>query len=174
VRKPCFTCTAAFETRGNGRYCAPCAITRRQEREREQARRWSKANPDGRRRIRQRWADANVERFREMRHAWKRAHPEVVRQARRETKRRHPEANRSYVRARKVRKRGQTVLPINPARLKERIAYFGGRCWMCGGVGTTLDHVKPISKGGLHILANLRPACVPCNSSKGARWPLAS
>jgi 5-methylcytosine-specific restriction endonuclease McrA len=44
-------------------------------------------------------------------------------------------------------------------------------CWMCGGDADTVDHVKPLSKGGAHILANLRSACQSCNSSKGATWP---
>lgn len=48
--------------------------------------------------------------------------------------------------------------------------YWGNSCWMCGGPATTIDHVKPLSKGGSHLLANLRPACKPCNSSKHARW----
>ncbi|WP_461165382.1 HNH endonuclease [Arthrobacter sp. R4-81] len=44
---------------------------------------------------------------------------------------------------------------------------------MCGIEGATqTDHVKPISKGGSHCLANLRPICQSCNSSKGGRWPL--
>ncbi|MGX7727586.1 HNH endonuclease [Rhodococcus sp. 5G237] len=35
----------------------------------------------------------------------------------------------------------------------------------------TVDHVKPINKGGPHMLANLRPACGPCNSRKRDQWP---
>lgn len=31
---------------------------------------------------------------------------------------------------------------------------------------------KPLAKGGLHCLANLRPACRACNAQKNARWPL--
>lgn len=34
----------------------------------------------------------------------------------------------------------------------------------------TADHVKPLAKGGPHILANIRPACVSCNSRKHATW----
>lgn len=30
----------------------------------------------------------------------------------------------------------------------------------------TLDHVRPISKGGPHTYANIVAACGPCNSSK--------
>jgi len=33
----------------------------------------------------------------------------------------------------------------------------------------SLDHVRPLSKGGAHKLENLTVACGPCNSKKGAK-----
>lgn len=59
---------------------------------------------------------------------------------------------------------------ISPEKIAERFAFFGGKCWMCGADGSTVDHVKPLSKGGLHLLANLRPACLSCNSAKRDKW----
>lgn len=55
----------------------------------------------------------------------------------------------------------------------EKFTYWGNKCWMCGRKDLPLhkDHVKPISKGGWHVLSNIRPACQPCNSSKGNKWP---
>jgi 5-methylcytosine-specific restriction endonuclease McrA len=41
---------------------------------------------------------------------------------------------------------------------------------MCGGPATSIDHVKPLSKGGQNLLANLRPACISCNARKGGKW----
>ncbi|WP_205811424.1 HNH endonuclease signature motif containing protein [Microbacterium sp. K5D] len=61
-------------------------------------------------------------------------------------------------------------LPITANDLASRMIGAGGKCWMCGGIPTSWDHVKPLSKGGSHILSNLRPACTHCNSSKGAKW----
>lgn len=61
-------------------------------------------------------------------------------------------------------------LPITPGDLDSRMIGAGGKCWMCGGAPTSWDHVKPLAKGGPHILSNLRPACTHCNSSKGAKW----
>jgi 5-methylcytosine-specific restriction endonuclease McrA len=42
------------------------------------------------------------------------------------------------------------------------------RCYRCGGYATTADHIRPLSAGGSHDLANLRPACRRCNSIGGA------
>lgn len=58
-----------------------------------------------------------------------------------------------------------------PEQVAARWAYYGGRCWMCGGIATSIDHVKPLAKGGSNWPANLRPACRPCNSAKKHTWP---
>lgn len=55
-------------------------------------------------------------------------------------------------------------------QIAARVAYFGGRCWICGEAGTEIDHVKPLSRGGSHWPSNLRPACKSCNSRKRSRW----
>lgn len=64
-------------------------------------------------------------------------------------------------------------------QLHARIEYYGGRCWLCGcdwyallAYDQTIDHIKPVSKGGSEWPANLRPACRSCNSAKNASWPL--
>jgi 5-methylcytosine-specific restriction endonuclease McrA len=59
-----------------------------------------------------------------------------------------------------------------PEQLAARIAYYGGRCWLCGGESAdTIDHVKPRSAGGPDWPSNLRPAHRRCNSKKRAKWP---
>lgn len=55
-------------------------------------------------------------------------------------------------------------------QLADRIAYFGARCWVCGGASNQVDHVKPLAVGGSNWPSNLRPICGPCNSRKGAKW----
>jgi len=57
------------------------------------------------------------------------------------------------------------------AQIQARVEYFGSKCWMCGAQWESIDHVKPLSKGGSNWPANLRPACLSCNSSKHAKWP---
>lgn len=68
---------------------------------------------------------------------------------------------------------GGIIVDFTPRQKAARFALWGGRCWICGIAGATEeDHVKPISKGGSHCLANLRPICKKCNTSKSNRWPL--
>lgn len=48
----------------------------------------------------------------------------------------------------------------------------GGKCDYCGVVlngDKHLDHIIPISRGGMHVLNNIHWTCVYCNLSKGNR-----
>lgn len=82
----------------------------------------------------------------------------------------NPRARAEIQARRRARIAGSTVLPITQDALTQRMAYFGDVCWMCGGAFECIDHVKPLSKGGPHLLANLRPSCTACNTSKSDKW----
>ena len=74
----------------------------------------------------------------------------------------------------RARVRESSAVKFSEESLLQRMAYFGNKCYMCGGPFEHVDHVKPLSKGGPHMLSNLRPACGSCNCSKGSKWPLPS
>jgi 5-methylcytosine-specific restriction endonuclease McrA len=75
---------------------------------------------------------------------------------------------------RRVRKSAREI-PFTAAQRTARWSLWVSRCWICGIAGATEeDHVKPLSKGGWHCLANLRPISKPCNVRKSNRWPLAT
>lgn len=57
------------------------------------------------------------------------------------------------------------------AAMAARIAFYGNVCAYCGGPYEHIDHVIPLARGGTNWPANLRPACGPCNLSKGS-FPL--
>lgn len=58
--------------------------------------------------------------------------------------------------------------------LEARMSMFAHRCWLCGSSFEAIDHVKPLSAGGAHMLGNLRPICQECNGRKHAVWPLSA
>lgn len=85
----------------------------------------------------------------------------------------NPMARRMNEARRRARKAGTKVVEISQAQLAGKAAMYHDRCWICKSAPWTVwDHVKPLSRGGAHILANLRPACGPCNQSKYNTWPL--
>jgi 5-methylcytosine-specific restriction endonuclease McrA len=102
----------------------------------------------------------NQQLARERSRAWRIANPQ----------RRSEQAGR-----RNALKRSGQAIRIPMELLEAKLAYWGWRCWIagpnCTGDPEQWDHVKPLSKGGAHLLANLRPACQPCNFGKRAQWP---
>lgn len=66
---------------------------------------------------------------------------------------------------------------ITEQQIRDLVEQFKNACWICRvsfgveGVELHIDHYKPLSKGGPHILANLRPACAECNLRKSGSWP---
>ena len=73
-----------------------------------------------------------------------------------------------------------TVLMADPTCLSKQVAKrrfrksikygWGGLCAYCRcNRATTLDHLKPKSKGGSSLRSNLIPACRTCNHDKGSQ-----
>ncbi|WP_408056991.1 HNH endonuclease [Streptomyces changanensis] len=56
--------------------------------------------------------------------------------------------------------------------IKARAAILAAQplCALCNSrPATTADHIVPLSRGGTNDIENLRPACGPCNFSRGNR-----
>ncbi|MGW1626249.1 HNH endonuclease [Streptomyces sp. NPDC002172] len=61
---------------------------------------------------------------------------------------------------------------IQHSTLKARAAILAVNpvCSICySRPATTADHIFPLSRGGTNDIENLRPACGPCNFSRGNR-----
>jgi hypothetical protein len=59
---------------------------------------------------------------------------------------------------------------ISPALRATIFARDGHRCLRCGTTDKlTIDHKRPVARGGTNSADNLQTLCGPCNSSKGAR-----
>ncbi len=83
----------------------------------------------------------------------------------------NPDLRSEYERRRRAAKTSRVVGFVTPQLLAAKISYWAERCWICSAPWEQIDHVKPLSKGGLHMLANLRPICADCNLRKASRWP---
>lgn len=85
--------------------------------------------------------------------AWRKSNPE---------RRRHQRDVRS---SRMLTNPGYTH--FTHAEWMKLVNRFGGRCAYCGQPGELVkDHVVPLKRGGRHAIANILPACGPCNSHK--------
>jgi hypothetical protein len=73
-----------------------------------------------------------------------------------------------------LRKQTQTIgdSPTKQA-IADRMTALGNRCAYCGGPFEHVEHLKPLSLGGPHCLANLRPSCRRCNAEKFTTPPKA-
>lgn len=178
----CQDCSEGYEQRHfNQVRCPACqsASVRKKAREynnsaevRERRREYYEANRD---RLRAQssaryWSD--VEKSREWHRNYSKLRAEQKREYDAEYRRNHPERRAFHEQRRQARKRThQELFSFTREQLDQRMSMFGHACWMCGGPFDHVDHVKPLSRGGIHALSNLRPACAPCNISKGARWP---
>ena len=148
----------------------------------ESNRRWRKANPEyERERYRanpelfrakhDRWVKANPERNAENFRRWREENLEAHLQSVRQWYQDNPEKEASKGRRRRARKAGALVAdhPVTAAIEAERKALFGGCCFCGADKALTLEHVVPISKGGLHVADNLLGSCSWCNTSKKDR-----
>lgn len=69
------------------------------------------------------------------------------------------------------RRTEQLVGQISTEEWLECQLFFNGACAYCGATTTPLEieHIIPVSKGGVNRIYNVIPACRYCNGSKGAK-----
>jgi 5-methylcytosine-specific restriction endonuclease McrA len=145
---------------------------------RQYSRQWFARNPEYRRA----YYAANPEAGRERTRRWRENNPEAYDAAYKRARERasaspiHRENVRQAAQRRRARKVAAPTVPFTSEQWAQKVAYWGGRCYLripgiCTGGADHAEHVKPLSKGGAHMLANLRPACEPCNRRKWNQWP---
>lgn len=68
---------------------------------------------------------------------------------------------------------GQRIQGTVPSEVKDRILREDVICRWCNTEpATTIDHVRPLNRGGTNHVLNLVGACGPCNSAKADFMPL--
>lgn len=180
--QPCKRCTRervkadrlANPEKVKARKLAYCEANR--EREAERAKRWAADHPDQVKANKARYYARRRDDLIAYTREWRRRFPEQSAVAIKRARAKRADYYRAYWRLaaalRSARKRSAFTLPIMPQQIRDKVRYWGERCWICGGAYEALDHFKPLAKGGPHVLANLRPICRPCNSRKLDHWPI--
>jgi 5-methylcytosine-specific restriction endonuclease McrA len=110
----------------------------------------------------------NAAKSKEWVRAWMMAHPEKRRVYYKEW------ATENAVVLRAYGKRRQELVAQSDFTFDDwltTLAAFNHCCAYClrGDRPLTMDHMNPISRGGLHTADNIIPACRSCNSKKGDR-----
>lgn len=88
---------------------------------------------------------------------------------------RNPEKWSAISKAYKARRRSAEVIGVDGRTMAAWIRGQQKRCFYCERdceSGFHVDHFLPLSKGGAHVLTNLRIACSTCNLRKSASDPL--
>lgn len=85
-------------------------------------------------------------------------------------KKQHPEVNRFEVKSRFHKKRATSDGSITFEAWEGMKKSYNFTCPVCGKsepeIRLTMDHIKPVSKGGTHTIDNLQPLCMLCNCKK--------
>lgn len=80
--------------------------------------------------------------------------------------------NPDKVRLRRMRRRAlekKALGACTEEQLKERIAFWGSVCYLCGATYMAIEHIVPLSRKGTNWPENLAPVCTSCNSRKRAK-----
>ena len=85
----------------------------------------------------------------------------------------NPAARREISRAGSHRRRSRSLAApgsFTSRHWLQKVAYYGSRCYYCKSElpieKLTQDHAIPLVRGGTNFIANILPACQPCNSKK--------
>jgi hypothetical protein len=129
------------------------------------------------------WRKQNTELDRARKKLWREQNPENQKSYYRQNIERIKARNTEYLkqnreqcnetrRRRKAAKRASRLVALSPLTLVEKntiFTNFGDCCAYCGtSERLSIDHVLPLSKGGLDEACNIVPACRSCNCSKNA------
>lgn len=132
---------------------------------------WNKENP-GYKRL---WNKENPEKKAKYDRDWRTASPEKLAKSKKNWNEANPEKIRDHSQRRRARKLDQVGLwyEIIPQLISLMLEMQARCCAYCrkpfGPSGYELEHMTPISRGGVHGFDNIVLACPSCNRRKGTR-----
>jgi 5-methylcytosine-specific restriction endonuclease McrA len=145
------------------RICRACSIKRTKA--------WREANKDAIRARRSARHAANKDKINALTKAWKEAHKDWHRAYAARYRKENPERKRLSEHNRRARTKGKLSADIFEKLFKLQ----KGKCACCGkklGKDFHLDHIVPLSKGGLNVDSNVQLLTAFCNVSKKDKDPI--
>ncbi len=157
--------------------CNSCnnAITQKwrdnnRERDRSNSKKWRDNNLEKSKDNFSTWLSENKEKFNEAVKSWRLRNKDREKQTRKVWRERNHLKLAIDSSNRRARIKGVTgrITKTEWINLCER---YKNKCLCCGreDMKLTIDHIVPISLGGLNIISNIQPLCSYCNNSKGAK-----
>lgn len=117
------------------------------------------------------WAKANPDKCQAKDRRYKEKHPGRKAETKRQWRKENPLRDQATAQRRLALKQAAIVpgRPVTDDVIAKRFALFKGCCFCSADRKLTLEHMVPLSKGGLHVEENLLGSCLSCNSGKKDR-----
>jgi len=130
-------------------------------------RRYRERHPEDRKKRWKIYYGNNIEKRRVYREKYYRDNEDYWKQYSREHYRQYPEIYKFYHQQRRARESGGD---LRQGDFGIVCVEYGNVCLSCGSIkNISLDHIVPISRGGVHSIMNIQPLCRSCNSKKGTK-----
>lgn len=114
----------------------------------------------------------NQEKVRKWRREWAVRNPEKTAEMIRSARAKKPDQYRERDKVHQARRRAREVSShpagVSVREWEGRVAEFNGHCAYCNEPTTkpVMEHMDPLSRGGIHHISNVVPACTECNKKK--------
>lgn len=121
------------------------------------------------------WRESHQEEIRFYKRSWDATHRDKLHNYTRKWDAANRESKRASSNRYRAKKANATINDFTAAQWVELQVSYDHRCAYCHKRAKghlTQDHVTPLSKGGLHTLVNIVPACRSCNAKKHTGPPL--
>lgn len=119
----------------------------------------------------QKWNRRNADKMRQATRKWREKNRDKARAYARDWKKRNKARHAEHTQRRKARKLNQT--PIGADFIEIAKFYLEAqRLTLLTGIPHQVDHIKPLSKGGLHHQDNLQVITAEQNRLKGATYEI--
>lgn len=134
---------------------------------------WNKTNKKERVAIYQRWYAKHRKQIVWKYRTWRKENPIKSRERTNKYRKLHPEITKATALHWAHKRRAwklNVMATLTKKEWEEILAKYGNKCIRCNTTeNISMDHIVPLSRGGIHTKENVQPLCRSCNSKKKNR-----